>query len=173
MSWTLRGIRRVPPFRPSEDFDVFTPCVPVDLVATLSATPLATVLVFEAADFAAVFDFLAVDLAAVLALEVAFLAAEVDFFAAVLAVDFAVEVAFFAALDALSAAFAAALTFFATAALSPASWSFFVPAEATFETESIFADTNFFAVAAPTPGKAVNFSILEFPFAAMVSLNHP
>ncbi len=145
---------------------------------------MATDFDFDTADFAAAEDFLAEDLVADLAFEDAFfavdfdfetadLAADVDFLAEVFAADLAFEVAFFAALDALSAALAAALILVATAALRPTSWSFLEPAEATLETVSIFADTNLFAVSAPIPGSAVNFSIFESPFAAIGSPNLP
>lgn len=151
MSLTLRGIRSVPPFRPSEDFADSTVWLSEDLPVTLSATFFAVDDVFSAADFAADEDFLAV----------------------VFAADFAFVVAFFAAPEALSAALAAALILLATAALRPASWSFLELADATFETVSIFADTNFFAVAAPIPGNAVNVSIFESPFPAIGSPTHP
>jgi hypothetical protein len=67
----------------------------------------------------------------------------------------------------LSIALAAAPTFFATVAPRPAFWSFLEPAEATLETVSIFALTNFFALIAPIPGSAVNASIFELPFTAI------
>jgi len=184
MSLTLRGIRSVPPLRPSEDFADSTVWLSEDLPVTLSATFFAADDVFSAADFAADEDFLAVVFAADFAFVVAFfaadfdfvaadLAADADFLAPDLAADFAFVVAFFAAPEALSAAIAAALILLATAALSPASWSFLEPAEATFETVSIFADTNFFAVAAPIPGNAVNVSIFESPFPVMGSPTPP
>ena len=88
--------------------------------------------------------------AVALALAGAFLAAALAFEA----VNFAAEVA-------LSALFAADAIFLATAAFSPILISLVVPAEATFDTVSSLASTNFLAVAAPTPGNAVNFSILE------------
>ena len=147
---------------------------------TLSETFLAAAFDFVAAffevDFAAEVAFLAAAfvaelafLAAVLDLLAAFFAAPADFLAVVFVAVFAFDAAFLAAPDALSAALAAAPTFFATAALRPASWSFLEPAEATLDTVSIFALTSFFAVAAPIPGSAVNFSIFEFPFAAIGS----
>lgn len=177
MSLTLRGIRSVPPFRPSDDFVDSTVWLPEDSPVIFSATLSATF-------FAAEEDFLAVVFAADLAFVVAFFAAdfdfvaadfaaEVDFLALDLAADLAFVVAFFAAPEALSAALAAALILLATAALRPASWSFLEPADATFETVSIFADTNFFAVAAPIPGNAVNVSIFESPFPAMGSPDCP
>ena len=152
----------MPPFRPSEDFADSTVWLSEDLPVTLSATFFAVDDVFSAADFAADFDFVAADLAA-----------DADFLAPDLAADFAFVVAFFAALEALSAALAAALILLATAALRPASWSFLELADATFETVSIFADTNFFAVAAPIPGNAVNVSIFESPFPVMGSPTPP
>ena len=173
MSLTLRGIRSVPPLRPSEDFADSTVWLSEDLPVTLSATFFAVDDVFFAADFAADEDFLAVVFAADFAFVVAFFAADFDFVAADLAADFAFVVAFFAAPEALSAALAAALILLATAALRPASWSFLELADATFETVSIFADTNFFAVAAPIPGNAVNVSIFESPFPAIGSPTHP
>lgn len=174
----------MPPLRPSEDFVDSTVWLSLDFSVTLSTTFFAAEDVFSAADFAADVDFLAVVLTADLAFVVAFLAADfdfdaadlaadVDFLAVDLAADLAFVVAFFAAPEALSAALAAALILLATAALRPASWSFLEPADATFETVSIFADTNFFAVAAPIPGNAVNVSIFESPFPAMGSPNSP
>ena len=88
--------------------------------------------------------------AVALALAGAFLAAALAFDA----VTFAAEVA-------LSALFAADAIFLATAAFIPILISLVGPAEATFDTVSSLASTNFLAVAAPTPGSAVNFSILE------------
>ncbi len=147
----------------------------LDLLAkffAFSATFFAVVLALVAAafalagaSFAADFDLEVAFLAAVFEVAAAFLAALTDFLAVDLVALFALDAAFFATPDALSAAFAAALTFLATAALRPASWSFFEPAEATLETVSILALINFFAVAAPIPGSAVNFSIFELPFA--------
>ena len=96
-------------------------------------------------------------LAAALALDAVALALAGAFLAAALAfeaVNFAAEVA-------LSALFAADAIFLATAAFIPILISLVVPAEATFDTVSSLASTNFLAVAAPTPGNAVNFSILE------------
>ena len=88
--------------------------------------------------------------AVALAFAGAFLAAALALEAVALTVDFA-----------LSAFFAAVAIFLATAALIPALISFVAPAEATLDTVSSLASTNFLAVAAPTPGSAVNFSILE------------
>ena len=161
MSRTLRGILSVPPLRPSSDF--FEGSVFFAAEAALEAVFFAVFVAFEAVFFAAVFAFEAVFLA-------------VDF--ALAAVVFAAEVAFvavaFVAFFPFSAAFAAAPTFFATAALNPASCSFFAPAPATLLTESNFAATSFFAVAAPIPGSAVNASILEGLFLlAIVSLASP
>lgn len=146
MSRTLRGILSVPPLRPSSDFFEGRVFFAVDVA-------------FEAVDFAVSAAFDAV-----------FFAFEAVFFAAALAF---VAVAFVASFP-FSAAFAAAPTFFATAALKPASCSFFAPAPATLLTESNFAATSFFAVAAPIPGSAVNASILEELFlAAIVSPASP
>ena len=155
ISVTLRGTRSVEPFLPSEDLD--------DLKAFLDSaaffeTFFAVALVLEAAFFAAAFVF-----------ETVLLAAVDDFLAVDFVADFALDATFFAAPEALSITLAAAPTFFATAALRPAFWSFLEPAEATLETVSIFALTNFFAVAAPIPGSAVNASIFELPFAAIGS----
>jgi hypothetical protein len=150
MSRTLLGILSVPPFRPSSDF------------------------LEERVFFAVEVAFEAVDFAVSVAFEAVFFAADLAF----VAVAFAAEVAFvavaFVTFFPFSAAFAAAPTFLATAALKPASCSFFAPAPATLLTESNFAATNFFAVAAPIPGSAVNASILEELFlAAIVSPASP
>ena len=161
MSRTLRGTLSVAPFRPSSDFLEGT----VMLVASLALATvfLATALALLAELFALPFAFVAV-----------FLAAAVAFFADVFEADFAFVTFAFAAPVTLSAAFAAALIFLATAALTPASSIFFAPALANFPTVSIFAETSFFAVAAPTPGSAVNASIFEEPFlVAIVSLATP
>ena len=188
ISVTLRGTRRVEPFRPSADLEDLTL---FEALETFSETFLAAALDFVAAFFdadlatdlafsATVFDlepaFFATDfvaevalLAAVFDLPAAFLATTADFVAADLVALFALDAVFLAAPETFSAAFAAALAFLATAALRPASWSFFEPADATLEIVSIFALINFFAVAAPIPGSAVNFSIFEFPFAAIGS----
>ena len=153
MSRTLRGILSVSPLRPSSDF--FDGSVFFAADVALEAVVFAVFVAFEAVFFAAVFAFAAVFLEAA---------------AVFLAVDVALEAVVFAA----EAAFAAAPTFFATAALSPASCSFFAPAPATLLTESNFAATSFFAVAAPIPGSAVNASILEGLFLlAIVSLASP
>lgn len=121
-------------------------------------------------------DFLegTVMLVASLALATVFLATALALLAVLFALPFAFVAVFFAAPVTLSAALAAALIFLATAALTPASSIFFTPALANFPTVSIFAETSFFAVAAPTPGSAVNASIFEEPFlAAIVSLATP
>ncbi len=161
MSRTLRGTLSVDPFLSSLDFSA-------------GRVFFATLFAFSADFFAAAFALVAVLLALVVAFVAVFFAAA----EALLAVFLEAAVAFFAvafvAFFALSAAFAAAATFFATAALKPASWSFFAPADATLLTESSFAVTSFFAVAAPTPGSAVKASIFEEPFfAAIVSLAPP
>ena len=130
---------------------------------------LAAVLVFDTVFFAAALVFEVAFLAAVLVFDAAVLAAEDDFLAVDFVAVFAFEATFLTVTEALSATLAAAPTFFATAALRPASWSFLEPAEATFETVSIFALISFFAVTAPIPGSAVNVSIFEFPFAVIGS----
>ena len=98
---------------------------------------------------------------AFLAADVAFEAVALAFAGAFLAADLAFEAVAFAADVAFSAVFAEAAIFFATAAFKPALINLVAPAEATFDTVSNLASTNFLAVAAPTPGSAVNFSILE------------
>ena len=168
MSRTLRGTLSVPPFRPSSDLvegsvffatDFAFSAVFLEAVAAFFEVDFA----FAAVDFAALDAFFAVALVADLAFVVVFFVAAF----ALLAVDFVAFLVF-------STALAAAPTFLATAALRPASWSFFAPAPATLLTESNLAATSFFAVAAPTPGSAVNTSIFEEPFlAAMVSLALP
>lgn len=153
MSLTLLGTRSVEPLRPSSDFLLGTFFDTFFAVSfALSATFFAVDLLFDVAFFATDADFLAVD------------------FATALVLDAAVFVDFLTADDAFSAALAAELSFLADDSLKPADWSFLVPAFATFETVSIFAEINFLAVAAPTPGSAVSLSILEFASAAMCSL---
>ena len=143
----------------------------VDFVAdfALDATFFAVALVLEAAFFDLALVATVAFFAAAFVFETVFLAAVDDFLAVDFVADFALDATFFAAPEALSITLAAAPTFFATAALRPAFWSFLEPAEATLETVSIFALTNFFAVAAPIPGSAVNASIFELPFAAIGS----
>lgn len=161
MSRTLRGTLSVPPFRPSSDLVEGSVFFATDFA--FSAVFLEAVAAFFEVDFAVDFAFAAVALVADLAFVVVFFVAAF----ALLAVDFVAFLVF-------STALAAAPTFLATAALRPASWSFFAPAPATLLTESNLAATSFFAVAAPTPGSAVNTSIFEEPFlAAMVSLALP
>lgn len=168
ISVTLRGIRRVDPLRPSPESEDLTLSLPfVAFSETFLAADLVFVAAFLEADLAAEVAFLAADFD----LEAAFFTTEADFLAVDLVAVFAFDAVFLAALEALSAALAAALTFFATAALRPASCNFLEPADATLETESIFALINFFAVAAPIPGSAVNVSIFELPFAAIGSPN--
>ncbi len=125
----------------------------VELFLAFDLTLLAKFLALEAAClalagacFAAAFALLAV----ALALAGACLAAAFALLATALVAD-----------DALSAPFAADTIFLAIAALIPALTSLEAPAAATLDTESSLASTSFFAVAAPTPGNAVNFSILE------------
>jgi hypothetical protein len=125
----------------------------VDFGLVLFAKFLAAALALDAVALALAGAFLA----AALALDAVALALAGAFLAA----DFAFDVTAFAADFALSALFAADAIFLATAALRPALISLVAPAEATFDTVSNLASTNFLAVAAPTPGSAVNFSILE------------
>ena len=161
MSCTLRGTLSVAPFLPSSDFFEGSVFFATDFA--FSAVFLEAVAAFFEVDFAVDFAFAAVALVADLAFVAVFFVAAF----ALLAVDFVAFLVF-------STALAAAPTFLATAALRPASWSFFAPAPATLLTESNLAATSFFAVAAPTPGSAVNTSIFEEPFlAAMVSLALP
>jgi len=134
-----------PPFVSESDFGLA-------LLFALAAKFLALSAVFFAADWAAAF---ALD-AVAFALAGAFFAAPFALAGAVLAAFFAAAAVFFVAVDALSSFLAAAATFFANAAWIPAFTSLAAPAVATFETVSNFASTNFFAVAAPTPGIAVN-----------------
>ena len=129
----------------------------LDLVLALAARFLALSVVFFAADLVAALALVAV----AFALAGAFLAAA-----------FAAVAVFLVAFDAPSSLVAAAATFFATAACRPALTNFAVPAVATLETVSNFALTNFFAVAAPTPGIAVSLDAFEsFLPEAMVSPN--
>ena len=154
MSRTLRGILSVSPLRPSSDF--FDGSVFFAADVALEAVVFAVFVAFEAVFFAAAFAFAAVFLEAA---------------AVFLAVDVALEAVVFAAAKAADKGKKATK---ATAALSPASCSFFAPAPATLLTESNFAATSFFAVAAPIPGSAVNASILEGLFLlAIVSLASP
>jgi hypothetical protein len=124
----------------------------------------AVALAFAGAFLAADLAFEAVALAfagAFLAADLAFEAVALAFAGAFLAADLAFEVADLAADFALSALFAAEAIFLATTALNPALINLVAPAEATFDTVSNLASTNFLAVAAPTPGSAVKFLILE------------
>jgi hypothetical protein len=136
----------------------------VSFFSAFGFTLLAKFLALAGAFFAAAFALLAV----ALALAGAFFAAAF----ALLAVALALAGAFFAAAfallatalvaeAALSALFAADAIFLATAAFIPALINLEAPAEATLDTVSNLASTSFFAVAAPTPGNAVNFSILD------------
>lgn len=163
MSFTDFGTLMLEPFRPLS-FDVLR-AVPADLVfsTTFSATfcPFPTAfsaaaLVVEVAFFEAVFAFVAAFLDADVAFEAAFFAALVAF-----------PVAFFAVSLAVDAVFAAAETFLATAAVSPAFSRSPTLAFANFATVPNFAAVSFFAVAAPTPGSDVMPEPL--PFLAMVS----
>tara|TARA_Y100000768_G_scaffold139755_2_gene104113 strand:+ start:3492 stop:4025 length:534 start_codon:yes stop_codon:yes gene_type:complete len=118
----------------------------VSFFSVFDFTLLAKFLALAGAFFAAAFALLAV----ALALAGAFFAAAFALLATALVAD-----------AALSALFAADAIFLATAAFIPALISLEAPAEATFDTVSSLASTSFFAVAAPTPGNAVNFSILD------------
>ena len=174
ISVTLRGTRSVDPFLPSEDLDDLTVWLTLERVDFLASdafveTFFPAAFVFDAAFFDADLVATVAFLAAAFAFATVLLAVEEDFLPADLVAAFAFEATFFAAPEALSAILAAALTFFAIAALRPASWSFLELAEATFVTESIFALTSFFAVAAPMPGSAVNASIFELPSTAIGS----
>ena len=174
ISVTLRGTRSVDPFLPSEDLEDLTVWLTLERVDFLASdafveTFFPAAFVFDAAFFDADLVATVAFLAAAFAFATVLLAVEEDFLPADLVAAFAFEATFFAAPEALSAILAAALTFFATAALRPASWSFLELAEATFVTESIFALTSFFAVAAPMPGSAVNASIFELLFTAIGS----
>ena len=72
----------------------------------------------------------------------------------------------------MSSFLAADATFFANAACIPAFTNLAAPAVATLETVSNFASINFFAVAAPTPGIAVNLLAFDsFAPEPMVSPN--
>ena len=124
-------------------------------VLALAAKFLALSVAFTAADLVAAFAFVA----EVLAFAGAFLAA-----------CLAAAAVFLVAFDAPSSLLAAAATFFATAACRPALTNFAAPAVATLDTVSNFALTNFFAVAAPTPGIAVSLDAFDsFLPEAMVS----
>ncbi len=138
----------------------------LDFDFALAAKFLALSVVFFAADWVA-----ALALAAVaLALAGAFFAAAFALAGAALAAFFAVAAVFFAVAEALSSFLAAAATFFANAAWIPAFTNLVAPAAATFDTVSNFASTNFLAVAAPTPGIAVNLLVFDcFALEAMVS----
>jgi hypothetical protein len=152
-----------PPFVPESDFVLAS-------VFALAAKFLALSVVFFAADWVAAF---ALDTVA-FAFAGAFFAAAFALAGAALAAFFAAAAVFFVAVDALSSFLAAAATLFAIAACIPAFTNLAAPAAATFETVSNFASTNFFAVAAPTPGIAVNLLAFEsFPLEPMVSPSSP
>lgn len=98
------------------------------------------------------------------------------FFAAVLAffdLLFTESFAFLTVDLALSAAFAAAWTFFATATDNPAFCSALGVEDASFAIESILAAVNFLAVAAPTPGREVSPWEDEGALPAIIPLNCP
>ena len=151
----------LPPFVPESDFGLAS-------VFALAAKFLALSVAFLAADWVA--DF-ALD-AVAFALAGAFFAAAFALAGAALAAFFAAAAVCFVAVDALSSFLAADATFFANAACIPAFTNLAAPAVATFETVSNFASTNFFAVAAPTPGIAVNLLAFDsFAPEPMVSPN--
>ena len=153
----------LPPFLPESDLGLA-------LVFALAAKFLVLSVVFLTTDWVA--D-LALD-AVAFAFAGAFFAAAFALAGADLAAFFAALAVFFVAVDALSSFLAAAATFFANAACIPAFTSLAAPAVATFETVSNFASTNFFAVAAPTPGIAVNLLAFDsFALEPMVSPNLP
>jgi len=136
----------------------------VELLSVFGLSLLAKFLALEAACLAAAFALLAVALAlagACLAAAFALLAVALALAGACLAAAFALLATALVVDDALSAPFAADTIFLAIAALIPALTSLEAPAAATLDTESSLASTSFFAVAAPTPGNAVNFLILE------------
>ena len=163
MSFTDFGTLMLEPFR-SLSFDVLR-VVLADLVfsTTFSATFCPFPTAFSAAALVVVVAFFEADLAFVAAVFEAVFALEAAFFAA----PAALPVAFFAVSLVADAAFAAAETFLATAAESPAFWRSPMLAFANFATVPNFAAVNFFAVAAPTPGNDVMPEPLAFP--AMVS----
>lgn len=163
MSLTDFGTLMLEPFR-SLSLDVFR-VVPADLV--FSTTFSATFWPFPTAFSVAA-----------LVEEAAFFEADLAFVAAFFEADFAFDAAFFAAPAACSVAFfavslvdvaalAAAETFLATAAESPAFWRSPTLALANLATVPNFAAVSFFAVAAPTPGNDVMPEPLAFT--AMVS----
>ena len=132
----------------------------------LAAKFLALSVVFLAADLVAA---LALD-AVAFALAGAFFAAALALAGAALAACFAAVAVFLVAAEALSNFLAAAATFLANAACIPAFTNLAAPAVATFDTVSNLASTNFFAVAAPTPGIAVNLLAFDsFALEPMVS----
>jgi hypothetical protein len=160
----------LPPFVPESDLGLA-------LVFALAAKFLALSVVFLAAVWVAAFALDAVAFAfagalfaAAFAFAGAFFAAAFALAGAALAAFFAAAAVFFVAVDALSSFLAAAATFFANAACIPAFTNLAAPAVATFETVSNLASTNFFAVAAPTPGIAVNLLAFDsFALEPMVS----
>ncbi len=136
------------------------------LAFAFDANFLALSVVFFAADWEAALALTAV----AFALAGAFLTAAFALAGAALAAFFAVAAVFFAVADALSSVLAAAATFFANAAWIPAFTNLVAPAAATFDTVSNFASSSFLAVAAPTPGIAVNLLVLDcFGLEPMVS----
>ena len=167
MSFTDFGTLMLEPFR-SLSFEVFR-LVPADLVfsTTFSATFWPFPTAFSVASLVEEVAFFDADLAFV----AAFLEADFAFDAAFFAAPAAFPVAFFAVSLVAVAAFAAAETFFATAAESPAFCKSPTLAFANLATVPNFAAVSFFAVAAPTPGNDVMPEPLAFP--AMVSPDLP
>ena len=141
MSLTDFGTAMFLPFRP-ESFEVLSE-VPADLVCwtTFSATFCPFPTAFSVAALVAVAAFFEVDLAF-----------DAAFFAALAALP----VVFFTVFLVAEAAFAAANTFVATPAESPAFFKSPRLAFANLATVPSFAAFSFFAVAAPTPGSDVS-----------------
>lgn len=159
MSLTERGTLMVAPFR---------------LSSFLVLRAEGAALVFSTTSSAMSWPFSTAFTAPALVLEAAFEAPFFAFEPALFAAFVAFEAVFFAALAPLAAAllaaevvaeapFAAAWTFLATAADKPALWRSLTLALATLATVLYFAETNFFAVAAPTPGRDVSSLGLSFP----------
>ena len=140
------------PFRP-ESFEVLSE-VPADLVCwtTFSATFCPFPTAFSVAALVAVAAFFEVDLA----FDAAFFEVDLAFDAAFFAALAALPVVFFTVFLVAEAAFAAANTFVATPAESPAFFKSPRLAFANLATVPSFAAFSFFAVAAPTPGSDVS-----------------
>lgn len=159
MSFTDLGTLMLVPFRPWSL--LVLRLVPADLV--FSTTFPASSWPFPAAFFVASFAaFPALD-EALPAFSPAFFEASLAFEEAFLAVSEAFFVAFFAVVFVALAAFAAVWTFLATATERPAFFKSPRLALAIFATVPNFADCNFFAVAAPTPGRDVSPEVFSLP----------